>query len=306
MTIKQAQSKYCATLKKRGVVSAFFDVDVLISFVLKKPNEFIFSHPEASLTPTQTRKLTKLVGLRARHMPIAYLTGIREFFGYDFVVSRSALIPRPETEMLVEEALTIIGAAPERPWRVIDVGTGSGAIIVALTRKILESGWPIKKYSLSATEYSAAALNLARSNALNLAHSNASHLSHTNTPHPSVAKYIKFSKADLLSGVLGKFDIVIANLPYLSLEEYVESPYLDILRWEPKMALTDGADGLKHFRNFIKQCPDRVNPHATILFEIGSEQAFAIRKLIKTTFPKADIGVKKDLCGFNRVIRSQI
>lgn len=291
MTIRQAQTKYCATLQKRGVFTAFLDVDVLLSAALHKSQEFVMAHPEANLSAGQTRKMDSWIRLRAKHMPLAYLLGTKEFFGYEFKVTPDVLVPRPETEHLVEKALDIVGKEPNKKWRIIDVGTGSGTVIVAFARKAKEQGWPLSKYQLIATELSAKALNIARQNARK----------------NGVSKFIKFQKADLLKNVRGKFDILIANLPYVPLKEYFGSPCYDIIKWEPKMAITDGKDGLSTFRIFLEQAAQHLSEEGGhILFEMGYNQGKKICAMVRGTFPTALSEIKKDLAGFQRNVFTKI
>ncbi|MBI3627052.1 peptide chain release factor N(5)-glutamine methyltransferase [Candidatus Uhrbacteria bacterium] len=289
MTIAQARLKYCATLRKRGVYTAPLDVDVLICHVLGRPMEFIFGHPEFELRSGQARKLAFLISRRSRHMPIAYLTGHKEFFGYDFKVSSDVLVPRPETEMLVEEALNIISSRPSKAWRILEVGAGSGAIMVSLTRKLHEIKLPVAKYSFLATDISASALGVARQNALT----------------HKVTRFIKFKKSDLLTSVAGQFNLIIANLPYVPLKEYRGSPAYQIIKWEPKIAITDSTDGLSLFRKLIEQSRNHLK-QGYILLEHGYNQGQKISKIIKSSFPQAQVAIKKDLAGINRTIIAKV
>lgn len=288
-TIRQTQRQLCNRLQKAGIFTALLDVDVLLSHVLKKPQEYIFSHPEAPVSKSQLDKLSNLIQKRCKHMPLAYLTGVKEFYGYTFKVNSSVLIPRPETEALVDGALEIIKSNPQKPWRIVDVGTGSGAIIIAIARKCKGNGWAWDKYQFLATEISKPALNIARSNAkLN-----------------NVQSKIKFRRADLLTGIKQEFDIVIANLPYVPLKEYIDSPCFDVIKWEPRLAITDNQDGLSGLKRLLKQLPVNLK-QGRLLLEMGYNQGKKISHLIRAAYPDAKIQIKKDLAGFDRIVIAKI
>lgn len=285
MTIFEAQKKYSAELQKKKIFTALLDVEVLLGHVLKKPHEFVLAHPENKLTAVQTKKMAQLIAKRSKHCPLAYLTGEKEFFGYPFKVNANVLVPRPETEMLVEEALALVKAKPDNKWRIVDIGTGSGAIILALAAKLKEENLPVSKYSFLGTEISAKSLVVAKKNAEQL----------------GVQDIVEFAKGDLLKPVKGQQDIVIANLPYLSFEEYFNSDFYDVIKWEPKHALTDDKDGLYHFRKFFQDAP-KVISRGHILMEMGYDEGKGVAEIAQNAFPKAEIEIKKDYCGFDRVV----
>lgn len=294
MTILQAQKKYSHWLSQQPVYlpeaqaaatidSPQLDSELLIAHLLKKPREFVIAHPEKKLTASQAKSLEKLIKKRGQGQPVAQLTGKKDFYGYTFKVNHSVLTPRPETEMLVEEALSIIEADPQASWKIVDVGTGSGAIIIALAKE-LEKRNP-KHVQLFATEISQPALMVAKQNAR----------SH------KIQDKIKFLKGDLLKPLKkNKVNLIVANLPYLSFEEYYNSPFYQTLKWEPKIALTDEKDGLENFRKFFGQAPKYLKT-GTIILEIGYDQADRIKKIAKCAYPQLRIQIKKDPCGFDRV-----
>ncbi|MEK7167578.1 MAG: HemK/PrmC family methyltransferase, partial [Patescibacteria group bacterium] len=196
MTILQALTKARKTLQKK-TSSPNLDAEIVLTFALKKPKEHIYAHPEKEFNP---KKFFNLIQRRAKGEPVAYITGHKEFFGLDFLVDKNVLIPRPETELLVEEALKEKGG-------VLEVGTGSGCISIAIKKNSPQR-------DVTAVDISAKALNLAKKNAkLNKVK-------------------IGFVKSDLLQKVEKDYDTIVANLPYLLKKEKDRSTKL-----EPKKAL---------------------------------------------------------------------
>ena len=275
----------------QGIFKQYFnqldrlDLELLIASVIKKPREFVLSYPEHKLTKNQELKTKNLTARRAKKEPLAYILGQKEFYGLNFKVDKNTLIPRPETELLVEKVLAI----KSKNKTIIDIGTGSGNIIVALAKNIKE------KNNFYGIDISAKALEVAKQNAkLN-----------------KVDKKIKFIKGDLLRPILDKKleisnseFVILANLPYLS-EKIYNSTMPDVKNYEPKSALLSGKDGLDHYKELFKQIKDLQNRcsmfHVTCYVEISPEQKKIITLLVKASFPKAKITFSKDLAGRWRV-----
>jgi release factor glutamine methyltransferase len=257
------------------------DIELILAYVLKKSREFIIAHPEHKLTKSQIAKSKLLIKKRLKGVPIAYLTGHKEFYGLDFKVNKNVLIPRPETELMIEEASNLITRNPQ-PITLVDIGTGSGCIIITLASLI-------KNCKLLAIDISEKALVVTKQNAkLN-----------------NVYKKIKFLKGDLLKPIINsKFVIhnskliITANLPYLTPTQIKNSP---TIKYEPKLALTAGLDGLKYYRQLFKQIKTLPNVKY-VLCEIDPSQTLKIKKLIKRELPKANCQIKKDLSGLNRLV----
>jgi release factor glutamine methyltransferase len=264
------------------------DAEILLSFVLKKLKEYFLAHPEKKLSQQQIRKFNSLLLRRILGEPVAYLIGQKEFFGLDFLVDKNVLIPRPETEFLVEASLQQIRNNELGIMNVIDIGTGSGNIIISISKNVPAA--MRNKINFYATDISSKALIVARKNA---------------KVH-GVEKLITFSKSDLLEyflkkkAILEEKTIIIANLPYVSPIFYKK--HFQSLRFEPKSALLSFESGLKHYNQLLKEIQKAIRianfqlPFSVIL-EISPEQKSALQKIVKGGFPKASIDFQKDLAG---------
>lgn len=273
MRIEDSLNIAVKKFKKAKILSADLDAEVLLAFALKKPKEYLYAHPETVLTARQDEIYRKLIARRAKHEPVAYLTGHREFFGLDFVVNQNVLIPRPETELMVEEAIKLAKTSP-RPL-LIDIGTGSGCIPIAIVKNI--------KIDAVAIDTSSVALKIARQNARK----------------NGLDKKIKFIKGDLLSNLKfkiknSKFLIITANLPYLPTAEWRGAPP-DVKKYEPRLALDGGRDGLKYYRQLLPQiallAKNIPKTKMICLFEFCPEQKTALKKLALKYFPNAKVEI---------------
>lgn len=267
------------------------DAQVLLAYVVGAPRFTLLAYPERALTPEQAATYAGLVARRAAREPVAYLIGRREFMGLDLLVDRRALIPRPETELLVEAALVDLRrrladddanpAPAEAPlgWLVADIGTGSGAI--ALVVAALEPRLP----RVYATDLSAEALALAAANAERL----------------GVADRVTFLTGDLLAPLPEPVDVLLANLPYVAPRDAATLP-ADVSHYEPSLALYGADDGLGHLRRLFAQAPAHLHPHATLYLEFGYDQRTAVEALARATFPQARLRVVADYAGWDRFI----
>lgn len=262
--------------------SAALDAQLLLAHVTGLARTTILAYPERPLAPEDAERYAALVTRRVAREPVAYLTGHREFMGLDFLTDARALIPRPETELLVEAALAEVRARLAEPTSsapvVADIGTGSGAIAVALAR--LEP----RLATIYATDVSADALSLARENAQRM----------------GVAERIGFLEGDLLLPLPEPVDVLLANLPYVAPRD---APTLsdDVRRYEPPLALYGDDDGLGHLSRLFAQASGRLRPGAAILLEFGYDQRAAVVTLAQTTFPTADIRIVVDYAGWDRL-----
>lgn len=300
MTIKQALLWANQKLKHLARAGHYdtptLDAEILLSFALKKPKEFLYAHSEKKLTRTQFGLFKKLIARRAKHEPVAYITGLKEFFGLDFYVSRNVMIPRPETEILVEETIKKIKDQKSKIKNlIVDVGTGSGCIIISLAKKIpnyLITKLPIQFF---ATEISPSALKVAQKNARR--HKAAITFLHGNLLEPIIKK---IKNQELKIKVLH----VTANLPYLTTNQWRRTQP-EIKKYEPRLALDGGPDGLKYHRQLLQQIKLLIANYQlpiTLFFEIDPSQVKRITKLIYRYFPAAKIEIKKDLAGRDRVV----
>jgi release factor glutamine methyltransferase len=266
-----------------GNENAALDAQVLLAHVIGRTRATVVAFPERALTPEDAAQYAGLVARRAACEPVAYLTGHREFMGFDLATDARALIPRPETELLVDAALAEararLAANPSEPPVVADIGTGSGAIAVAFAK--LEP----QVVTIYATDISADALALARRNAQRL----------------GVADRIQFLEGDLLVPLPEPVDLLMANLPYIAPDDAETLPD-DVRRFEPPMALYGDDDGLGHLRRLFVQAQEgRLRSHATLLLEFGYDQRAALETLAKATFPGCDVQFQSDYAGWDRL-----
>lgn len=256
--------------------SAALDAQVLLAQVMGHPRAWILAHPEAELTTGQKGQLAAALERLQNGAPLPYVLGHWEFYGLDFVVTPDTLIPRPETEHLVEQALLWLQAHPSQR-RAVDVGTGSGCIAVTLASQI-------RDLQILATDVSWHALRIARQNAL----------------RHHVSDRIEFVASDLLVPFFGSFDLICANLPYIPARELQD---LDVAQREPWSALDGGADGLFFIRRLMDLSPRYLVQTGLMLLEIGASQGEGAYTLARSAFPTADIQILKDLAGRDRILQ---
>ena len=230
------------------------DASALLLFVLNKPRSYLFSWPEAELSAEQEHHFFELVTQRKQGQPVAHLLGEREFWSLPFKVNPSTLIPRPDTETLVEWALELV---PNQPAQVMDLGTGTGAIALALASE--RPAWKVLALDVQAD---AVALAQQNTNALEL------------------ESRVQVRQSDWFEAVEAKrdWDLIVSNPPYI--EEGDHHLMLGDVRFEPKTALTSGRDGLDAIRQLIHQAPDYLVAGGWLLLEHGFEQAQAVAELL--------------------------
>ncbi len=292
MTIKEAL--LFGEVQLNNLETPNLDASVLLAFVTKKPKIFLYAHGEKSLTTKQWRQYQSLIRRRIKHEPIAYLVSEKEFYGRTFFVDKRVLIPRPETELIIDIAKTIATDT------IVDVGTGSGAIAITLAKEL--------KKTVTAIDISPGALAVAKQNA--------------KRHHAR----IQFWRGNLLEPILKKFKIqnskfkisehrsqathytllttnylIVANLPYLPTER-AKILSADVKKYEPRIALMGGIDGLKYYRQLLNQMRKLSNTQWTLLAEIDSLQEKTFTQMAKKILPKADLVFKKDLAGHIRVV----
>ncbi|MDP3993666.1 MAG: peptide chain release factor N(5)-glutamine methyltransferase [Candidatus Doudnabacteria bacterium] len=261
------------------------ETELLLEHVLKKSKEYLLTRPEYRLNNVQTKKLHELAKRRNRGEPIAYLLGFKYFYGLKFGADRHVLIPRPETELLVELALEGIKNGECRIENVVDVGTGSGNIIVSIAKRLARYGRLVYHTPrLYGIDSSNKALAVARENA----------------EFHGVSKKIEFRKGNLIENLKLKIEncLLTANLPYLTPAQYRSNPDL---RFEPKQALVGGKDGLKHYRELFKQISKFHIRNSIFLFELDPSQRTKLKSLAKKYLDNCKIEFYKDLAGRDRV-----
>lgn len=276
MTIAEIRKKYYSKIDA-------LDLELIIAHGIGKTREFVLAHPEYVIPATRNLQPATLIKRRMKHEPLAYILGHKEFFGLDFKVNKAVLVPRPETEMLVEEVLKL----NPKNKTILDIGTGSGNIIISLVENLKN------KNKFIATDISAKALAVAKQNA----------------KFHKVDKKIEFLHGDSLEPIIKstKYEIldtkyiIAANLPYLS-EKIYASTARDVKNFEPKSALLSGADGLDHYRKLFRQIRNTLYLIPTACYiEISPEQKPALEKLVGSALPGAKAKFIKDLTGKWRV-----
>ncbi len=271
-TIAQALRSATLSLQEGEVDSPRLDAEVLLAHHLGLTRSQLLARTHFLLSPELEEGYGALVERRRRREPVAYITGCKEFYGLEFRVTPEVLIPRPETEVLVEVALVLArqGRSP-----IAEVGTGSGAVAIALARNLPG----VKIY---ATDSSPSALRVAEEN------------------RRCHQVSLSFLQGDLLEPLPEAVALIVANLPYLSRQE-LEEAQPEVARYEPREALDGGEDGLKWHRRLFAQAPEYLLPEGAICLEMGADQAQAVSGLAREEFPQAKMAVVKDLAGLDRV-----
>ncbi|MDD5083760.1 MAG: peptide chain release factor N(5)-glutamine methyltransferase [Candidatus Moranbacteria bacterium] len=275
------------------------DRELIVAHAIQRPREFVLTYPEHPLTEEQCALTESLLKRRARHEPLAYLLGHREFFGLDFDVTPDTLIPRPETELMIEEIVKResgikMQESNDTKTCIVDVGTGSGCIIITLAKELLKNTPDIIPPLFFGVDISPEAIMVAQENARVYGLENT----------------VLFSPSDLLENIseqlldpsIGSL-IITANLPYLSREIY-EASMPDVRNFEPLSALVSNEEGLQHYRRLLKQIRSILSVkkmRTQLFFEISPEQKDGIEKLIGNYFPQASPRTLRDLSGKYRL-----
>jgi release factor glutamine methyltransferase len=252
----------------------------LLAYVTGKGRAWLLAHREAPLTADQAARYAALIERATAGEPLAHLIGEREFYGLPFAVTPDVLVPRPETEGLVDAVLHWADAWGMASPRLVDVGTGSGAIAVTLALKL-------PRACVTAVDVSWPALEIAQANAR----------------RHSVDARVGLALGDLLAPVGPGQDAIAANLPYVNAAELAA---LEVGRWEPRVALDGGADGLALVRRLLGQAPARLAPGGLLALEIGHDQGETVKALCWQTFPLAKIALHKDLAGLSRIVTVEL
>ncbi len=260
-------------------VTPELDARLLLEYVLDASHSTLITHPDRILTTDQEQLYRQLIQRAEQKEPVPYLTKTAAFYGFEFYVSPAVLIPRPETEQLVEYAVR--WAKLHDPLQIVDVGTGSGCIAVTLASHL-------PKASVVAVDISAEALAVARDNA-----------------ERYVPERIRFYQGNLLDPVSFPVDLIVANLPYIAQDEWTLVD--DGVKWyEPTIALKGGFLGLDLISEMLRQSTSRLRPGGAIFLEIGWQQGEAVELAAKQTFPDADVALIADYAGHDRIVRIEI
>jgi len=286
------------------------EAEILLAHLLKKERPFIISHGEKKITKRTAQHFARLIQRKNRGEPLAYLLGQQPFYGLNFIVNRRVLIPRPESEWLVEKSIEILRQRRDINT-IIDVGTGSGCIIISLLKNLTPARQ--RRMTAYATDISPAALTVAKRNAkthnitkIKFLHGNL--LKPTNyLPADATHQALQAGKLPMLrSATQGKQAasspvLLLANLPYLSTKDYNRAP-LSVRRFEPEQALLAGHDGLKYYRALVKAMARHPQTTFYCLWEIDPHHAKQLAQLVKKYCSPAQARIKKDLRGLNRYL----
>ena len=256
---------------RRAPALAPAEARALLAFVLALPRETLVAHPDTAVPAAAAERFAELAAQRSAGVPMAYLVGEQEFHGHRFAVTPDVLIPRPDTELLVDTALEVLAARPGAA--VLELATGSGCIAIAL-----QLARPDLR--VVATDRSTAALAVAQANAARL------------------GARVHWIAADWFAPLQGRFDLVLANPPYVAAGD----PHLRALEHEPRAALTDEGDGLGALRAIIRAAPPVLAPGGVLLLEHGYDQGAAVRALMGAQ-GYGEVVTLRDLAGHERAVR---
>jgi len=278
VNLKEALREGALLIHKAGSDEAQVEAELILRHTLYLDRVHLYQRLQDRLTDEEQETFQRLLNRRLAHEPTAYILGHREFFGLEFEVTPAAIIPRPETETLVELVIAFARDHGESPVTIADVGTGSGAIAVSLAHVIPQA-------QIIAIDISPEALSLAARNARRY----------------GVTDRIHFLCGDLLQPLEAPVDIIAANLPYVRSDDWEAMPP-EIRDHEPRAGLDGGPDGLRVIERLLDQAPARLNPTGALFAEIGDEHGGAARALARKAFPCAEIEVECDLAGMDRVL----
>ncbi|MGA8430505.1 MAG: peptide chain release factor N(5)-glutamine methyltransferase [Candidatus Sulfotelmatobacter sp.] len=300
MQLKQALTSAIARFTGQKVPSPRLNAESLLMFTLKCDRAYLHAHPERELTADEATRYESALAERARGVPTQYVTGHQEFWSMDFIVTPAVLIPRPETEHVIEVVLELCKAdlgpqtsgpktstenrtpdvrSPKSEVRVADIGTGSGCIAVALAKEFPDA-------EIHATDISSAALQIARANA-------ARH---------QLENRIHFHRTDLLEGLIPQtFDLIVSNPPYVG-ESEEDQVQLEVRKFEPPNAVFAGPTGIEVIARLIPQAHTALKPAGWLIMEVSGTIAERVRELLREW---ANVHVTTDLQSIPRVIRAQ-
>lgn len=262
--------------KSKNIQSARLDAEVLLSHVLRQERIYLYVHFDEPMEQNELSKFRECVKKRAQHVPIAYIIGEREFMGLPFKVTKDTLIPRPDTEILVENVLNNVDK--DKEIEIVDIGTGSGAIILSLLVNL-------PKAQGKTVDISSKAIEVAKENAVNL----------------QVNDRCEFFVGDLFAPLNdSKFDVIVSNPPYIPQKD-IATLEDDVKEYEPVSALTDGGDGLSYYRRLLSEGKAYIKENGFIALEIGIYQSEDVKQIAMDNGWK-NIKIIKDYAGIDRVV----
>ncbi len=282
MTLREALQSVTQALVNATVDDARAEAELLLGHVVSISRTQLYTAPERKLTPAETERLSSVVRRRLDREPAAYIVGQCLFYDLEFHVDHRVLIPRPETELLVEQALELARRLyhPGSRISIADIGTGCGAIAVSLAQALPEA-------TVYAIDVSPSALQVTE----------------TNCRRHAVDGRVELLCGNLLEPLPQPVDMIVANLPYVTTDD-LAALSLEIRRFEPGIALAGGQDGLDKIREMLEQMPSKLEEEACLLLEIGQGQADAVTSLVEGHLPQADVELIPDLGGIPRVVKA--
>jgi release factor glutamine methyltransferase len=281
MTVHDILNESTKALEAADIPSARLDAEVLLSFCLNCDRLEFYKNPDMTISETQLAVFRNLIARRLQWEPVAYITGRKEFWTFVLEVNSSVLIPRPDTEVIVEEALNLCRKMDSPEINILDIGTGSGAISLALASEINGA-------KIVATDISEAALSLAQKNTAAL----------------GLQDKIEFKLGNLFEPVDGIFDIIVCNPPYISAKDYERLPS-GVKDYEPREALWAGKSGLEFYEKLIYQAAGFVQKNGWLLLEIGAKQEVGVRGIMEAAGFYDNIEMSRDYAGLPRVIKAR-
>lgn len=254
-TIKSILVTSTKKLKRIKIKNPHLEVEILLAHILKKPREYLFTYPQDKLTNHQISKFDSLISRRIKGEPIAYLTNSKEFYGFNFYVDKNVLIPRPDTEIIIEQILKT--SSSKNQLQILDIGVGSGCILLSVLKEkpnFYGTGIDICRKSINISKYNAKMLHL--------------------------KNRIRFFNSGIDNFNLGKYDIVVSNPPYI---EFLKLKYLDrdVFNYEPKLALNGGLDGYLMINKVVQKTSTLIKKKGIFFLEIGFNQKNKVKEILK-------------------------
>ncbi|MDX9745174.1 MAG: peptide chain release factor N(5)-glutamine methyltransferase [Syntrophales bacterium] len=281
MTVADILNEAVVFLADAGSPTPRLDAEVLLAACLRLDRLLFLTHPEDEVNPDAVCRYKGWLQRRGGNEPVSYITGTKEFWSLPFLVTPAVLIPRPETEVLVEETLACMPSKAGKTWQVLEVGTGSGAVAVALASERPD-------IQITATDVAPEALAIARANA----------------EANGVKDRITFLQGNMLEPVSGRFDLIVSNPPYISRHDYDSLPP-GIREYEPMDALVPGPEGTEAHGILIQESPSFLYAGGWLLMEMDGGQVGTLRRLFNKRGRYENLSVRSDYGGMERVIRAR-
>jgi release factor glutamine methyltransferase len=277
--LKKTLTAAITRLTAEHVPSPRMNAELLLMFTLNCDRAYLYAHPERELSADEQTRYDAALAERARGVPAQYITGHQEFWGMDLIVTPAVLIPRPETEHVIETVLDLAAVRKALPLRIADVGTGSGCIVLALAKELPQA-------EIHATDISAAALEVARAN----------------TARHQLESRVQFREADLLAGFeKDSFDFIVTNPPYVG-ESEEDQVQLEVRKFEPRSAVFAGHTGVEVIARLIPQAYAALKPGGWLVMEISGTIVEEVKGLLRDW---KDLLIRTDLQSIPRVVQAR-